>query len=292
MNSLILTEDLDANHIEEILNRAQLFVDGLIAPKLEGVISNIFFEPSTRTFLSFQIAAYKLGLHSLEFVTDHSSLLKGESFRSTLKTLEALGVDVAIIRHKADWTELLCNFKTNMSIINAGSGVKEHPTQALLDALTIRQEFGSLKGLNILIAGDIRHSRVARSNITMLTRMGAKVELSTPKMFYSSDILNIPWVEIDKGIEYADVLILLRIQKERHDTIYDFDFYHKNFGLTEERLLRLNKGAIILHPGPINIGIEICNKALNDPRCRILKQVSNGVPIRMAVLEKCLGGLS
>ena len=290
MNSLVSSKDLGRHTIELLLQNAQAYADKEQMGENHGTVVHLFFENSTRTNLSFQMAAQRLGLRTLNFDVDHSSTSKGESLRDTLETLEALGVDVVVIRHKTDWPKELADCKLNLSLVNAGSGAFEHPTQALLDALTIRQRFGSLRGLKVTIVGDIRHSRVARSNLHILTELGAHVQFAGPDIFKPHDLPEVPWVDLDKAVEETEVLMMLRVQHERHAENTDIRTYHEQYGLTEERLARLRKEAVIRHPGPVNRGVEICTAAMEDPRSQILRQVSNGVEVRMAVLDWCLQG--
>lgn len=290
MNSLVSSKDLGRHTIELLLQNAQAYADKKQVGENHGTVVNLFFENSTRTDLSFQMAAQRLGLRTLNFDVDHSSASKGESLLDTLEALEALGVDVVVIRHKMDWPQELEGCKLNLSLVNAGSGAFEHPTQALLDALTMRQHFGSLRGLKVTIVGDIRHSRVARSNLHILTELGAHVQFSGPDAFRPADLPDVPWVDLDQAMEETNVLMMLRVQHERHAESADVSTYHEQYGLTVERLARLRKDAIIMHPGPVNRGVEICTEAMEDPRSQILKQVSNGVEMRMAVLDWCLQG--
>lgn len=290
LNSLVSSKDLSRHTIEWLLQNAQSFVDYEQPTQCRGTVVNLFFEASTRTNLSFQIAAERLGLRTLNFDVSHSSVNKGESLQDTLETIDALGVDVAIIRHQADWPTLLEGTPLQMSLVNAGSGTFEHPTQALLDALTVRQHFGRLRGLKVTIVGDINHSRVARSNLHLLNTLGAQVRFAGPDAFRAPDLAEVPWLDLDEAIQDTDVLMMLRVQHERHAHSYDVETYHEQFGLTEQRLNFLSEDAVIMHPGPVNRGVEICSAAMEDSRCKILQQVSNGVAIRMAVLDWCLQG--
>ena len=290
MNSLVSSKDLGRHTIELLLQNAQAYADTNQVGKNHGTVVNLFFENSTRTDLSFQMAAQRLGLRTLNFDVAHSSASKGESLLDTLETLEALGVDVVVIRHQIDWPKELEGCKLNLSLVNAGSGAFEHPTQALLDAFTMKQHFSSLRNLTVTIVGDIRHSRVARSNLHILTELGANVQFSGPDFFRPDDLPEVPWVDLDRAVEETDVLMMLRVQHERHAESIDVSSYHGTYGLNEQRLARLRGDALIMHPGPVNRGVEICTAAMDDPRSQILKQVSNGVEIRMAVLNWCLQG--
>ncbi|NLM25599.1 MAG: aspartate carbamoyltransferase catalytic subunit [Firmicutes bacterium] len=290
MNSLLSTQQLSVNEVETILSRAQFFTKQDITWRTRATVVNLFYEPSTRTCLSFQQAAHALGLTVLDFTVERSSVQKGESLVDTLQTLDAIGVDLAIIRHQEDWPALTTGLNLRLSLINAGSGRYHHPTQALLDALTIQQSFGTLNGLKVTIIGDIFHSRVARSNAHLLKMLGATVQFAGPQQYFATDIPGIAWVDVDQAMEESDVIMMLRIQKERHVAQeYIVDYYEK-YGLNDRRLKMIKKDAIILHPGPVNRNVEICDEAMTDPRCKILQQVKNGVAIRKAVIEWCLLG--
>lgn len=290
MNSLVSSKDLGRHTIELLLKNAQVYANQKQMSTSHGTVVNLFFENSTRTDLSFQMAADRLGLRTLNFDVAHSSVSKGESLLDTLETLEALGVDVVVIRHEEDWPKELEGANLNLGLVNAGSGAFEHPTQALLDALTMKQHFGSLRGLKVTIVGDIRHSRVARSNLHILTELGAQVQFAGPDCFRPADLPEVPWVDLDKAVQETDVLMMLRVQHERHHESADISSYHEQYGLTEQRLAKLGANTLIMHPGPVNRGVEICTAAMEDSRSRILEQVSNGVEMRMAVLDWCLQG--
>ncbi len=290
MNSLVSSKSLERHTIELLLKNAQSFLDRGPSGHTGATVVNLFFEPSTRTNLSFQMAAGRLGLKTLHFDVNQSSTNKGESLLDTLQTLEALGVDLAVIRHAEDWPSIVSDSGLSLGLVNAGSGVFDHPTQALLDALTKRQHFNRWRDIRVTIVGDIRHSRVARSNYNLLTKLGAIVQFAGPEGFRPEDLNEAAWVDLDGALLDTDVLMLLRVQHERHTSKYDAETYHAQFGLTKDRLLRLNKNALIMHPGPVNRGVEICDAAMEDPRCRVDRQVTNGVAVRMAVLDWCLQG--
>ena len=294
MSSLVSIEQLDRVTIERLLRRAQSFLDhqreGKEEVKVNGTAVNLFFEPSTRTSLSFQLAAHKLGLKVLDFAVGNSSVTKGETLVDSLQPIDALGLDVAVIRHPDNWPGLLKGEVLNLSLVNAGSGIHEHPTQALLDALTIRQHHGGFSELKVAIIGDIYHSRVARSNALLLERLGAEVAFSGPEAFRKDDVARYPWIDFEQAIAESDVVIMLRIQHERHEHLFDTADYNKLFGLNHFRLQQMKKNAIILHPGPVNRDVELTDEVLRDPRCKVLQQVNNGVAVRMAVLEWCLQG--
>ena len=271
-------------------------------PALRGkTVVNLFFENSTRTRISFEVAAKRLSADVINFSADTSSVSKGESLKDTAQTLEALGADAIVIRHPLSGTPKLLaeqNWIT-ASVINAGDGSHEHPTQALLDALTIRQGFGltqDLAGLKVLIVGDIRHSRVARSNILLLNLLGANVTVAGPQTLIPIGVDEMGAI-VSNSFEEAlsskpDVVMMLRVQKERMQGEFfsSTEAYSKAWSLEGERLNMVGKNSLILHPGPMNRGFEISSEAADDPRSQVLRQVSNGVAVRMAVLYRCLSG--
>lgn len=288
MTSLTSIKQLNEPTIEWLLHRAQHFIDHQPENPVKGTAVNLFFEPSTRTALSFQIAAQRLGLTVLDFAIENSSTRKGESLIDTLQTINALGVQLAVVRHADDWPELIAGENLQLALVNAGSGYYEHPTQALLDALTIKQHFGRFAGLKVTIVGDISHSRVARSNKLLLEKLGAEVAFSGPEAFYPLDLPDCRWVDFNQAVAESDVVMMLRVQHERHQERFDVSDYNRHFGLDSVKLAQMKENAIILHPGPVNRSVEITDEVLKDPRCKILQQVSNGVAVRMAVLEWCL----
>lgn len=284
MNHFISVEDMTVEEIIKLLDMANDFRLDEYKLAKQLFCANLFFEPSTRTKMSFIVAERKLGIEPLEFNIENSSMKKGESLYDTAKTFEAIGANVLVVRHEHDdWANEL-SAHMDIPIINAGAGKKDHPTQSLLDADTIYQEFGTFNGLNIVIAGDIKHSRVARSNAQMLTKLGAKVYFSGAPEFMD-DTLDYPYISMDEAVEICDALMLLRIQHERHDQFSSATVnYNENFGLTVERERKMKEKAIILHPGPVNRGVEIDTSLVECERSRIFKQMSNGVFVRMAVL--------
>ncbi|WP_221564143.1 aspartate carbamoyltransferase catalytic subunit [Alkalihalobacillus sp. TS-13] len=292
MNHLLTIEALQTSAIDEILHRAQYYAD----KDFKGVsqseprfVANLFYEPSTRTKFSFEVAEKRLGLQVLDFESQFSSVLKGESLYDTVRTLEAIGANAVVIRHPQDhfYEELK---DITIPILNAGDGCGNHPTQSLLDLLTIRQEFIVLQGLTVAIIGDLRHSRVARSNATLLSKMGAKVIFSGPEQWFDSDLPNGKYVPMDQAVAEADVVMMLRIQHERHKQMMDLSKqeYHNQYGLTIEREKLMKNHSIILHPAPVNRGVEIADELVEGPRSRIFKQMTNGVAIRMAALHWAL----
>lgn len=290
MRHLLGTNGMSAAQIYRLLDRARWWQEhGHRCYPLQGkVVANLFFEPSTRTNLSFALAAQKLGAHVLQFHAEGSSLAKGESVLDTAQTLEAMGADVLVIRHSSDTilNELLPH--VSASIVNAGTGRSEHPTQALLDLYTIRKHFGRLSGLTVCIAGDIKHSRVAMSNLWALTACGAKVVFAGPPQLLPDNIHQLgEVVSLDEVIDQVDVVMMLRIQLERHTERLGLSKqeYHAAYGLTEERAARIRPDGIIMHPGPVNRGVELAPQLVTHPKSKILEQVHNGVFVRMAVLE-------
>lgn len=306
MKHLISTADLSKEIALELLDNAQEL--GVVSerevkklPALRGkTVVNLFVENSTRTRISFEIAATRLSADVINFNAATSSLSKGESLKDTAQTLEALGADAIVIRHPASGAahNLAHRGWVDCSIVNAGDGKHEHPTQALLDALTIRQRFGvtDLTGLNVLIVGDIKHSRVARSNIHLLKTLGAKVSVTGPKTLMPIGIEQLG-VEVISDFETAlskkpNVVMMLRVQRERmaENQLGSEQEYAKHWSLAGSRLAMVADDALILHPGPMNRGLEISSQAADDPRSAILQQVTNGVSVRMAVLYKVLAG--
>ncbi|AZB22386.1 aspartate carbamoyltransferase catalytic subunit [Kaistella haifensis] len=288
---MLTTADLTVEKINSLLIAADEFSKGkVLKPTKEIYVSNLFFEDSTRTKTSFDIAERKLGLQVVPFDVTSSSVNKGESLYDTVKTLQSLGVNLLVIRHKQDqfYKELK---EIDLPIINGGDGTGNHPSQTLLDLMTIHQEFGKFKGLKIGIVGDVKHSRVANSNAVALRKLGAKVYFSGPeKWFDEGAIINGTYLSIDDLIKEVDVLMLLRIQHERHDEKMKISLnnYHKKFGLTLEREKTMKENAIIMHPAPINRGVEIHDDLVESPRSRIFQQMKNGVFARMAILKDAL----
>lgn len=291
MKKLLTMNELSLTEIETILYEAEGFANGTNwMPMQQTMVANLFFEPSTRTKSSFEMAERKLGLEVIPFDAGTSSVLKGETLYDTAKTFESIGVKALIIRHEQDnyFDEL--RGKLHIPIINAGDGCGNHPTQSLLDLLTIKQEFTSFKGLKISIIGDVRHSRVAKSNADALTRLGAEVVFSGPPEWFDVNNGLAKYEDIDQAVATADVVMLLRIQHERHSDKYDVENgeYLKRFGLNKIREKTMKPCAIIMHPAPINRGVEIDSDLVECSRSRIFKQMQNGVFIRMAVLKNVL----
>ena len=292
MKHLLTMNDLSINEIMELLSDAEQFAKGEAwRPKRQHFISNLFFEPSTRTKSSFEMAERKLGLEIIPFEVSTSSVLKGETLYDTVKTLESIGVDSVVIRHSEDnYFAKLIQDGVYLSIMNAGDGCGHHPTQCLLDLLTIKQEFGQFKGLKVAIAGDIRHSRVARSNAETLRRLGAEVVFSGPEDWANIKGSGIAYEAVDTAVKTADVFMLLRIQHERHSAEMPLtkEAYLKQYGLTFERESWMKKSCIIMHPAPVNRGVEIEDALVECEKSRIFKQMENGVFARMAALKKSI----
>lgn len=281
--------------IELILDTAKTFREVLErpikkVPTLQGkTIVNLFYEDSTRTRISFELAEKRLSADTVNFSLSNSSVKKGESLKDTVKNIEAMKIDMVIIRHSAAGTPLYLTKICNSTIINAGDGTHEHPTQALLDMYSIREKIGRIDGLKICIVGDIAHSRVALSNIFGLKTMGAKVSVCGPATMIPRQIeeLGVDVINnINEAIQENDILNVLRIQLERKagDSLPSLREYAKYFGITKERLEKNGKDILILHPGPINRGVEISSEVADGTDQIILNQVTNGVAVRMAVL--------
>ena len=277
--------------IELILDQALEMANGKkYMAQDEIFVSNLFFEDSTRTKISFEMAERKLGLSVIPFDTSQSSVNKGESLYDTSKTLESIGLNLLVIRHgQNQYYDELKNIK--IPIINAGDGTGNHPSQTMLDLMTIKQEFGSFKDLKIAIAGDVKHSRVANSACDILRKLGAKVYFSGPREWFDEgSLMNGTYREIDGLIPEIDVLMLLRIQHERHHQKikYSPEEYLRKYGLTKEREKKMKPSAIIMHPAPVNRNVEIDSDLVECSRSRIFKQMENGVFARMAILKNIL----
>jgi len=297
---LVAIEDLSVKEITHILDQAATFDevgerDVKKVPALRGrTMVNLFIEPSTRTRTSFELAAHRLSADVVNITTSASSLTKGETLKDTAKNLQALHADIIVIRHSSAGAAKFLAERLNASVINAGDGAHEHPTQALLDAYTIRKRKGRIAGLKVTILGDILYSRVARSNIHLLTKLGAQVTLAgpstlVPRVFEQLGCRVI--YDVEAAIADADVINLLRIQHERQrQTLFpSIGEYAAIFGLTKERFARTKPDALIMHPGPINRGVEIDSDLADCERSVILEQVTHGLAVRMAVLYLCAG---
>lgn len=291
---LLGIEDLSKAEIEHIIETAKPFKDIFTrsvkkVPALNGkTVVNLFFENSTRTRTSFELAAKRLGADVINFAASTSSVNKGETVSDTAKTIEAMSSDIIVMRHSQSGAASLLAKNVRSSVINAGDGMHEHPTQALLDTFSIIENKGKIEGLNVVILGDILHSRVARSNIYALLKLGANVILcGPPTLVPKFGDLNVT-IEYDlkKALAYADVINILRIQKERMEFSYfpSIREYTKLFGLTEDKMKYAKKDLLIMHPGPMNRNLEIASSVADSKNSIINEQVTNGVAVRMAVL--------
>lgn len=307
MKHLLSIADLSKSEAIEILNTAEELArasDGPMKklPTLRGrTIVNLFAEDSTRTRISFEAAAKRLSADVINFSAKGSSLSKGESLKDTAQTLQAMGADAVIIRHSASGApvRLAENRWMSGSVINAGDGTHEHPSQALLDAFTIRKHLSQgstdLTGLHIAIVGDVLHSRVARSNVLLLTKLGARVTLVAPPTLLPVGVESWPVTvsyDLDAVVETVDAVMMLRIQLERMSELFfpNAREYSRYFGLNSDRLRRMKPNAIVMHPGPMNRGLEITADSADSARSVILEQVANGVSVRMAILYLLLAG--
>lgn len=289
MKGLTTVKDLGLDELETIIAEASDLRDLLDQgaepePVLRGrCVANLFFEPSTRTRLSFELAAKRLGAHVLTYDPATSSASKGESLRDTVLTVAAIGADMLVVRHVEDGVPQIVADWTGIPVISGGDGTNEHPTQALLDAVTLSRQFESLRGLQAGIIGDIAHSRVAGSLFHVLPRLGVELTLIAPEDWLPTATPYQTSVDLDEVIPELDIAYLLRVQTERGGRITDS--YIGNFQLDRHRLARMRPDAVILHPGPMNRGVEIADDVADSSRSLVTEQVRNGVPIRMAVLR-------
>jgi aspartate carbamoyltransferase catalytic subunit len=298
---LLGLEYLSAAQINAILDTAEPFKEISErtikkVPVLRGkTIVNLFFEPSTRTRTSFEFAEKRLSADTVNIASSGSSVQKGEGLVDTARNLEAMRIDMVVIRHGASGAARFLAERIPSNVINAGDGRHEHPTQGLLDLLTIRDRLGRIEGVRVCIVGDILHSRVARSNIWGLTRLGAEVAVCGPRTLLPPGIEELGvrvFSQVEEAIEWADVLNVLRLQLERMEAGYipSLREYNRVFGITRERVERAPRDLVILHPGPMNRGVEIDSDVADGPHSVILQQVTNGVAVRMAVLYLLAGG--
>ena len=301
---LLGIRELDANEITHLLDTAETFRDISQreikkVPALRGrTVINLFFEPSTRTRTSFEIAAKRLSADAVNISVSTSSVSKGETLLDTARNLEAMSPDCIVVRHSMAGAPQQLARMGNSPIVNAGDGSHEHPTQALLDALTIRERKGNIQNLKVAIIGDVLHSRVARSNVHLLTKLGASVSVAGPGTLAPTEFVEL--VEqglrvekrIEDAIDGADVVMILRIQRERQDAAFfpSMREYAVHYGLQSKHLKLAAEDAIVMHPGPMNRGVEISSEIADGSRSLILDQVTNGVAVRMAVLYLLAGG--
>jgi len=288
---LISIDSLSDQQIERILDRALAVhkrPGNTIGGREGRVVFNLFYENSTRTLMSFATAAHRLGASPVTMPVEQSSVNKGETLEDTARTLNAMNPDAIVIRHRENGAPATVASLVDAPVINAGDGTNEHPTQALLDAATIRHHFGRIEGLKVAICGDIKHSRVARSNAKLLSRLGSEVRLAGPPELMPDGI---PRLSVDQAIKDADVAMMLRVQRERLDQEFGDapGEFLQNYGLTAERLASAAPQAVVMHPGPINRGVEIADVVADDPqRSLITLQVAMGVAVRIACLELLL----
>lgn len=298
---LLSITDLEKEDILSLLDSARSFAEVATrpvkkVPALRGqTIVNLFLEPSTRTRMSFELAAKRLSADVINFSTGTSSLSKGESLKDTAKTIVAMGMDAVVIRHGSAGAPHMLTGWVDCSVVNAGDGMHEHPTQALLDLYTMRERLGRLEGLKVAIVGDIDHSRVARSNIHALRKVGAEVLLVAPRSLLPEGIEQMgasTTGSLDEALEWCDVLYLLRIQMERveESRFPSLREYTLQYGLTQTRWSRLKRKPLVMHPGPMNRGVEIASNVADEVESVITGQVAAGVAVRMAVLYEVLGG--
>ncbi|MEE6657325.1 aspartate carbamoyltransferase catalytic subunit [Pediococcus acidilactici] len=295
MHDLTTVENFNEADVLHKIKLAEEFKKGKkVQLKCPVYAMNLFFENSTRTHTSFEMAEQRLGMKMLEFEVQTSSVSKGETLLDTVKTIDAIRTDVAVIRHpQNDYYEPILDENLNISIVNAGDGSGQHPSQSLLDMMTFYEEFGRFAGLKVAITGDIAHSRVARSNAMLLNKLGAQVYFAGPEEWMAEDLADYgTYRPIDELVDQVDVMMLLRIQKERiqdRDNLrMEVQDYLTNYGLTKQRAERMQPHAIIMHPAPVNRGIEIESKLVECKRSRIFKQMTNGMYMRMAILTDVL----
>ena len=300
MRHLLSVADLGTEGIEEVLGLTENFVEVSEraipkVPALRGkTVVSLFYEDSTRTRLSFETAAKRLSADTMNFSVSSSSVKKGESVRDTVETVAAMGVDAMIVRHSSAGVPWQVANWVNVAVVNAGDGWHEHPTQALLDCYTIRERRGSLEGLRVAIVGDVKHSRVARSNVLAFSLLGAEVTLVAPPTLLPPSLAGWPVAvshDLDDVLPKADVVYLLRMQRERQTEalLPSLREYTALYGLTRRRAELLGEGALVMHPGPMNRGVEIAAEVADLPGAVITRQVANGVAVRMAVLFLLLG---
>lgn len=292
---LVGLEDLSKEELELILSTAESFKEVSTreikkVPALRGkTVVNLFYEPSTRTRVSFEVAAKRLSADVINIATETSSVRKGETLTDTGKNIEALKADIIVVRHNCSGAAAMLARHVSISVVNAGDGWHEHPTQALLDIFTLKEKLGRIEGLNVSIVGDIAHSRVARSNIWGLTKLGVRVTVCAPKILIPPGIDQMGAQvthDIEEALRKADAVNVLRMQFERDtDTAFPKQLdYFKDFGITRERLQKAKKNIIVMHPGPINRGIEMSSEVADGVHSVILEQVTNGIAVRMGVL--------
>lgn len=303
LKNFVTVENLQVTEIKALIERAEYFKRGGSVPKLSNpvYVVNMFFENSSRTSTSFEMAEKKLGLTSIPFDVTRSSINKGETLYDTSLTMESLGIDLEVIRHpENNYYNSLINLEEgqnlDIGIVNAGDGSGQHPSQCLLDMMTIYEQFKDFSGLRVAIVGDLSNSRVARSNMELLKKLGSTIYFAGPKYWYQQEFEQYgQFVNLDDVLEKLDVVMLLRVQHERHDgdkneQSFNAKDYHIKYGINHERYDRLKKDAVIMHPGPINRGVELADNLVEAPKSLFVKQMHNGVFMRMAMLEAVLRG--
>ncbi len=288
MKNVTALSTLSIEEINQILDDAEKFEQGQSWDGAKDKIAvNLFFENSTRTHYSFQTAQHRLDMKVMNFTPETSSVKKGETFYDTIKTFDALGVDLFVIRHGENEYYKQLIGKLNAPILSGGDGTANHPSQSLLDIYTIKQQFKKFEGLNVAIIGDIKHSRVAHTNIETMKRLGMNVVTSGPKDFSEPEY---EFMSVDEAIKWADVVMLLRVQHERHENLSKLSIkeYHEQFGLTVAKMQAMKPNAIIMHPAPFNRNVEIADEVVECEKSRIFKQMENGVYIRQALIKYAL----
>lgn len=297
MNHFLSTDGLAAEYLNRLLWRARDFAAGAESEALRSrSVGLLFFEPSTRTRLSFEQATRRLGGETLNLDIENSSIVKGESLEDTVATMVALGANLLVVRHSETGMPHQIAAMADAGVINAGDGTNQHPTQAILDLLTMYERFGRIEGLKVTIVGDVAHSRVARSNAFALAALGAAVRVVCPPELAPDVTTDWPALEVthdlDQALSETEVAYLLRVQTERGgaDGFPSTDWYHERYGLTTARLAEMKPDAVVMHPGPMNRGVEIDDAVADSERCLAVQQVRNGVPARMAILEALIRG--
>ncbi|RVU77672.1 aspartate carbamoyltransferase catalytic subunit [Lactobacillus xujianguonis] len=301
--NFVSVEKLTEKEVQALIQRAEYFKQGGAVPALTKpvYVTNMFFEDSSRTHTSFEMAERKLGLTVIPFDPAHSSVNKGETLYDTSLIMNALGVDLEVIRHsEKEYYEKLIHPQVdqhlNIGVVNAGDGSGQHPSQCLLDMMTIHEHFGHFKGLKVAIVGDITNSRVAKSNMELLNKLGAEVYFSGPDYWYDHAFDQYgKYEKLDQLVPKMDVMMLLRVQHERHsgdpnEKSFDAKKYHEQYGINQKRYDQLKPETIIMHPGPINHDVELAGKLVEAPKSMFFKQMQNGVFMRMAMLEAVMRG--
>lgn len=293
MRNFLSVEQFSNEEMVELIQRAIEFKRGQAHFQSNASVVNMFFENSTRTKHSFEMAEHRLGMHQINFDLGSSSVAKGESLYDSVLTMQAIGVDVAVIRHPdRNYMDQLMNLK--IQIINGGSGNGQHPSQSLLDMMTIYEEFGYFAGLKVAIIGDIVHSRVAMSNMTLLNQLGADVLFAGPDHYFERSFEQFgSFMSVDDAVRQADVVMMLRVQLERHEEgeeTFAKSEYHTVYGLTRDRYHTMQDHSIIMHPAPVNRDVELADELVECQKSRIVAQMGNGVYARMAILEWVLKG--